>query len=100
MSVAFENAPDRTGPAGDDSVRPFVVEVLDVRGRAIQMGPALDAILSRHDYPPPVSRLLAEAIVLAVLLGSSLKINGRFTLQTETDGAVDVLVVDYRSGGG
>lgn len=99
MSVAFESAPDRTGPAGDDSVRPFVVEVLDVRGRAIQMGPALDAILSRHDYPPPVSRLLAEAIVLAVLLGSSLKINGRFTLQTETDGPVDMLVVDYRSGG-
>jgi molecular chaperone Hsp33 len=99
MSVAFETSTDRVSPAGDDSVRPFVVEVLDVRGRAIQMGPALDAILSRHNYPAPVSRLLAEAIVLAVLLGSSLKINGRFTLQTETDGAVDMLVVDYRSGG-
>jgi molecular chaperone Hsp33 len=99
MTVAFESAADPLAPAGDDSVRPFVVEALDVRGRAIQMGPALDAILSRHDYPAPVSRLLAEAVVLAVLLGSSLKINGRFTLQTETDGAVDMLVVDYRSGG-
>jgi molecular chaperone Hsp33 len=87
------------GLAGDDSVRPFVVETLDVRGRAIQMGAALDAIIARHDYPPPVSRLLAEAIVLAVLLGSSLKMDGRFTLQTETDGAVDMLVVDYRTNG-
>ncbi|HVY19408.1 MAG TPA: Hsp33 family molecular chaperone [Bauldia sp.] len=98
MSVAFETD-DLLAPAGDDSVRPFVVEALDVRGRAIQMGPALDAILERHNYPPPVSRLLAEAIVLAVLLGSSLKIDGRFTLQTETSGPVDMLVVDYRTSG-
>jgi molecular chaperone Hsp33 len=98
MSVAFETE-DVLAPAGDDGVRPFVVEALDVRGRAIQMGPALDAILERHDYPPAVSRLLAEAIVLAVLLGSSLKIDGRFTLQTETSGPVDMLVVDYRTTG-
>jgi molecular chaperone Hsp33 len=58
-------------PAGDDTVRPFQVDALDIRGRAIQMGPVLDAILSRHDYPAPVSRVLGEAIVLAVLLGSS-----------------------------
>jgi len=99
MNIAYEGATEPFGPAGDDAVRPFVVEALDVRGRAIQMGPALDAILTRHDYPPAVSRLLAEAIVLAVLLGSSLKIDGRFTLQTETDGVVDMLVVDYRTGG-
>ncbi|MEJ0011959.1 MAG: Hsp33 family molecular chaperone [Bauldia sp.] len=98
MSVAFESD-DLLSPAGDDAVRPFVVEALDVRGRAIQMGPELDAIIARHDYPAPVSRLLAEAIVLAVLLGSSLKIDGRFTLQTETSGPVDMLVVDYRTSG-
>lgn len=63
------------------------------------MGVELDAILGRHAYPAPVSRLLAEAIVLTALLGSSLKIDGRFTMQTETDGPVDLLVVDYRSGG-
>ncbi|MEX2318261.1 MAG: Hsp33 family molecular chaperone HslO, partial [Bauldia sp.] len=83
MSLGVESVPERLGPAGDDAVRPFAVETLDVRGRAIQMGPALDAILSRHDYPAPVSRLLAEAIVLAVLLGSSLKFEGKFTLQAE-----------------
>ena len=99
MSLEVETGPEAYGPAGDDAVRPFAVEALDVRGRAIQMGPALDAILSRHDYPPPVSRLLAEAIVLAVLLGSSLKFDGKFTLQAETDGIVDLVVVDYRTSG-
>lgn len=81
--------------AGDDGVVPFQVDGLDVRGRAVQMGPLLNAILGRHDYPPPVARLLAEAIVLTALIGTSLKFEGKFTLQTKGDGAVDLLVVDF-----
>ena len=50
--------------AGDDSVVPFQVEGLDVRGRAVQLGPMLDTILARHDYPVPVARLLAEGIAI------------------------------------
>jgi molecular chaperone Hsp33 len=100
MTIGLEARSEPPQPVGDDAVRPFEVAALDVRGRAIQMGPALDTILSRHDYPPAVSRLLAEAIVLAVLLGSSLKFDGKFILQSETDGPVDLLVVDYRTTGG
>lgn len=100
MSVTFEKTGEPLGPAGDDAVRPFEVAAIDVRGRVIQMGPVIDAILARHDYPPVVARLLAEATVLAVLLGSSLKFDGKFILQTSTDGPVDMLVVDYRTGGG
>jgi molecular chaperone Hsp33 len=81
--------------AGDDHVVPFQVEGLDVRGRAVQLGPVLDAILARHDYPTPVARLLAEAIVLTVLLGTSLKFEGKFTVQTKGDGPVDLLVADF-----
>lgn len=86
-------------PAGDDVVVPFQVDALDVRGRTIQMGPAIDALLARHDYPPAVSKLLAEAVVLTVLLGSSLKFEGQFLLQTQTDGPIDMLVVDFRTPG-
>ena len=83
------------GYAGDDHVVPFEVGPLDVRGRAVQLGPMLDAILSRHAYPEPVARLLAEACVLTVLLGTSLKFEGKFILQTRTDGPVDMLVADF-----
>jgi molecular chaperone Hsp33 len=79
----------------DDSVLPFAVEPLDMRGRIARLGPALDAILSRHGYPAPVARLLGEAAVLCVLLGSTLKGEGRFQLQTRTDGVVDLIVVDF-----
>ncbi|MBA3042510.1 MAG: Hsp33 family molecular chaperone [Alphaproteobacteria bacterium] len=85
------------GFAGDDRVVPFQVEGLDVRGRAVQIGPLLNTILARHDYPEPVARLLAEAIVLTVLIGTSLKFEGKFTVQTKSDGPVDLLVADFAS---
>ena len=85
--------------AADDTILPFAVAPLDLRGRVVRLGPALDDILSRHRYPPPISKLLGEAVVLTVLLGSALKFDGRFILQTKTDGPVRMLVVDYRSRG-
>ncbi len=83
------------GFAGDDHVVPFQVEDLDLRGRIVQLGPILDGILDRHDYPEPVGRLLAEVIVLAALLGTSLKFSGKFIMQTQSDGPVDMLVADF-----
>jgi molecular chaperone Hsp33 len=81
--------------AAGDLVLPFSVAPLDVRGRVVRLGPAVDAMLARHAYPPAVSRLLGEAIALTALLGASLKFDGRFTLQTSTDGPVDLIVVDF-----
>src|SRR3954463_11723595 len=90
-------APAKT--SADDTVLPFEVSALDLRGRVVRLGPAIDEILARHSYPRPVAKLLGEAIALTVLLGSALKIEGRFILQTQTDGPVRMLVVDFRSPG-
>jgi molecular chaperone Hsp33 len=83
----------------DDTILPFSVESLDLRGRVVRLGPALDGILAGHDYPVPISKLLGEAVALTVLLGSSLKFDGRFILQTQADGPVRMLVVDFLSPG-
>lgn len=79
----------------DDVVLPFQAEQADVLGRLVKLGPTVDTILSRHDYPEPVSRLLGEAVALTALLGASLKSDGKLILQSSTDGAVDLLVVDF-----
>ncbi len=90
-------APAATSP--DDTVMPFEVASLDLRGRVVRLGPLVDEILAKHAYPEPVAKLLAEAIVLTVMLGSALKMEGRFILQTQTDGPVGLLVVDYTTPG-
>lgn len=81
--------------SGDDTVVPFTLDKLDTRGRTVRLGDALDTILSRHNYPAPVARLLGEAVVLAALIGSSLKFAGKFIMQTQTDGPVNLIVVDF-----
>lgn len=81
----------------DDAVLPFSVDALDLRGRLTKLGPALDRLLEKHDYPAPVGKLLGEAVVLTVLLGSSLKFDGRFILQTQTDGPVSLMIVDFQA---
>jgi molecular chaperone Hsp33 len=81
--------------AEDDRVLPFAVEPLDLRGRVVRLGAAVDTILSHYDYPAPVARVLGEGVALTALLGSMLEMHGRFQLQTRSDGAVDLLIVDY-----
>ncbi len=85
--------------SADDTVLPFEVAALDLRGRVVRLGPALDDMLGRHDYPKPVAKLLGEAIALTALLGSARKFDGRFILQAQTDGAVRMLVVDFVTPG-
>ncbi|MCW5688322.1 MAG: Hsp33 family molecular chaperone [Pseudolabrys sp.] len=97
VSRSHPDIPSRAPSAAveDDAILPFEISALDLRGRVVRLGPAVDDILRRHDYPLPVAKLLGEAIALTVLLGSSLKIEGRLILQTQADGPVRMLLVDY-----
>ncbi|WP_114392180.1 Hsp33 family molecular chaperone HslO [Oleisolibacter albus] len=82
-----------------DIVQPFLLERSALRGRLVRLGPALDEILTRHAYPEPVARLLAETILLAATLAAALKYDGIFTLQTKGDGPVAYTVADVTSVG-
>jgi molecular chaperone Hsp33 len=83
-----------------DAALGVTISARHARGRAARLGPALDTILSAHNYPAPIEKLLAEALVLTALLGSLLKDpGGQMTLQAQTqDGIVDLLVCDYKAG--
>jgi molecular chaperone Hsp33 len=85
---------------GFDRTLLFTVPHRDARGRLVRLGPVLDTVLSAHAYPAPLRNLLAEALVLAALLGSLLKDeDGQLTLQAQnSEGVVDLLVCDYRAG--
>ncbi|SKB67372.1 Hsp33 family molecular chaperone HslO [Sphingopyxis flava] len=78
----------------------FTIAARHVRGRLVRLGPVLNRIVSAHSYPPVAEQLLAEALVLTVLLGSTLKDEtSQLTLQAQTGGGpVELLVCDYRGG--
>jgi molecular chaperone Hsp33 len=83
----------------DDSVLPFQIESAGAMGRLVRLGPAVSSILGQHAYPQPVSELLGEALTLTALLGAALKTDGKFILQTRSDGPVSFLVAQYNAPG-
>ena len=84
----------------DDIVAPFQIETQPVRGRAARLGDAIDEVLTRHAYPECVANLLGEACVLAAMVGSGLKFEGRLIVQAQGDGPVSLIVADYDTSGG
>lgn len=78
----------------------FTIPSRHARGRMVRLDETLDEIQSAHTYPPPIAHLLAEALILASLMGSLLKNDGsQVTMQAQTEaGAVRLLVCDYRGG--
>lgn len=90
---------DQRSHAADDQVLPFQIESSRARGRIVRLGPAISSILGQHDYPEAVSILLGEAITLTAMLGASLKFDGKFILQTSSEGAVSFLVAQYHAPG-
>ncbi len=88
--------PDIVVPRG---VQPFHLHHQPVRGRLIRLGPLADALLTRHDHHPAVTRLMGEALALTAGLAAALKFNGSFSLQAKGDGAVPMLLADCTDGG-
>ena len=81
----------------DNIVLPFAVKSLGIRGRVVRLGTVTNDIVQRHNYPASVSALLAEAIALTAMLGASLKFDGKFILQANTNGPVGMLVSEKPS---
>jgi len=98
--MASSNVNNAVAAANLDEAVGFALPARSARGRLVRLGPLLDDVLSAHDYPAPIARILSEALVLAALLGATLKeAGGQLTLQAQTEaGIIDLLVCDYKGG--
>ena len=79
----------------DDTVLPFQLDVSDIRGRVVRLDGALDEILSQHQYPPQIEALVAEAALLTALIGQSIKLRWKLSLQVRGKGAARLIATDY-----
>ena len=82
-----------------DFALPFRIEGQNVNGRIVKLNQLASDVLSRHNYPEEVGRLLGEALVLAAMLGTVLKFDGRLILQLQGKGPISMLMGDYAQGG-
>jgi molecular chaperone Hsp33 len=96
LDPARPPVPDIVVPRG---VTPFYLPHRPVRGRLVRLGPLADALLTRHDNHPQVTRLAGEALALAAALSGALKFRGSFSLQAKGDGPVPMLLADCTDTG-
>ena len=81
--------------AWDDTVLPFQLDRSGVRGRVARLDGVLQHILSRHDYPAPVAALVAELCLLAALIGPTVKLRWKLSLQVRGAGPIRTIAADY-----
>ncbi len=81
--------------AWDDTVLPFQLDRCDIRGRVARLDGVLDRILDQHDYPPAVEALVAEAALLTVMIGQTIKLRWKLSLQIRGDGPARLIATDY-----
>ena len=81
-------------PTGD-FVLPFDIAKAGVRGRLVRLDAASAQALEAHKLPEAAARVAGETLALAALLGSALKLDGRLTVQTKSDGPLDLVTADY-----
>jgi molecular chaperone Hsp33 len=81
--------------AWDDTVLPFQLDASDMRGRVVRLDSALDGILKQHNYPPQVEALVAEMALLTALIGQTVKLRWKLSLQVQSKGAVRMIATDY-----
>lgn len=81
--------------AWDDSVLPFQLDASDIRGRVARLDGVLDGVLKQHDYPPVVEALVAEMTLLTALIGQTVKLRWKLSLQVQSKGAVRMIATDY-----
>lgn len=81
--------------AWDDTVLPFQLDLSDIRGRIVRLDGVLDGILAQHDYPPMIEALVAEMALLTALIGQTIKLRWKLSLQVRGDGPVRLIATDY-----
>ncbi len=85
--------------AWDDTVLPFQLDRTDTRGRVARLDGVLQQVLSQHDYPTQIEALVAEAALLTALIGQTIKLRWKLSLQVRGDGPARLIATDYYGPG-
>ena len=82
-------------PTSEDKILPFQLDLSDIRGRLTRLDKTLNDILSQHSYPPVVEALVAEATVITALIGQTINLKWKLSLQIRGNGPIKLIATDY-----
>lgn len=77
-----------------DLLHRYTFDQLDVRGELVQIEQTYQEMISGHEYPVAVQKLLGELLVATCLLTATLKFEGDIAVQLQGDGPVKYAVIN------
>ena len=83
-----------------DYLQRLVFEEISARAVVVHLDEVVDEVVSRDSYPPAVSALLGEALLVVALLSSGIKFQGRVSLQLQGHSGLKLLIADCTHDGG
>lgn len=95
MTQSPPTQPNYTPAPPADFILSFDLANAGVRGRLVRLDAVSTRALSAHVLPEAATRTLGETLALSALLGSAVKLDGRLTIQTQSDGPLDLAAADY-----
>ena len=82
-----------------DTLTRFLLPAAGVRGVAVRLDAAWDAVAGRADYPPAARELLGEAAAAAVLFTGHTKVDGRLSIQIRGERGLRTLFAECTAAG-
>lgn len=77
-----------------DICQRFLIEDSTVRGEIVLLESSLQNVFAKHPYPIEIQGLLGELLTAAVLLASTVKIDGSLSIQARGGKHIDLLMVE------
>jgi molecular chaperone Hsp33 len=81
-----------------DLLHPFIFDQSAVRGNHVQLDQSLFTALEHQTLPPALKKVIGEFTAASVLLTATLKMQGKLILQLQSQGTLQLLVVECTSG--
>ncbi len=82
----------------ENSIQSFQLSNINMRGRLVRFNDMLDLIIGQHQYPEWVGFQLAEALMINAAMAASIKLQGKLSIQVQSEGAIKLIATDFFAG--
>lgn len=76
-----------------DKIHRFIFDSFGIRGELVQLENSVHQMLLKHNYPAVIADLLQQVAAVSILLTTTLKFEGKMSVQLQTDNNLKLLVV-------
>ncbi len=76
-----------------DKIHRFIFDSYGIRGEFVHLEQTVQKMLAKHNYPLIIADLLQQVAAVSILLTTTLKFDGKISVQLQSKGKIKLLVV-------